>query len=65
MHSATYVVCRYWDVSHGLMSAFGLCQVFQGLLRSNRDYCDTKAAFVRLWIHECLRVFADRLIDTK
>lgn len=37
--------------------------MFQGLLRSNKNFQDTKPAITRLWIHECLRVFSDRLVD--
>jgi len=40
-------------------------QVFQGLLRSHRDYQDTKNAMSRLWVHECFRVFSDRLVGAK
>ncbi|XP_059574595.1 dynein axonemal heavy chain 2 isoform X3 [Alligator mississippiensis] len=37
--------------------------VFQGLLRSHKDFHDTKTSLTRLWVHECFRVFADRLVD--
>uniref|UniRef100_A0A4W5LF34 Dynein 2 heavy chain 1 cytoplasmic ATPase lid domain-containing protein n=1 Tax=Hucho hucho TaxID=62062 RepID=A0A4W5LF34_9TELE len=37
--------------------------VFQGLLRAHRDFHDTKQSITRLWIHECFRVFSDRLVD--
>ena len=40
-------------------------QVFQGLLRAHKDYHDTKTAMSRLWVHECFRVFCDRLIGEK
>lgn len=30
-------------------------KVFQGLLRSNKDYHDTKSSIARLWVHECFR----------
>ena len=42
-----------------------LLQVFQGLLRAHRDYQDTKNAMARLWVHECYRVFSDRLVGEK
>jgi len=29
--------------------------VFQGLLRADKDFHDTKHAMTRLWIHECFR----------
>ena len=40
-------------------------QVFQGLLRAHKDYHDTKERMARLWIHECYRVFADRMVGNK
>lgn len=40
-------------------------QVFQGLLRSHKDYQNTKSSLLRLWVHECFRVFNDRLIDIR
>lgn len=42
-----------------------LLQVFQGLLRAHKDYHDTKNAMGRLWVHECFRVFSDRLVGEK
>ena len=32
-----------------------LSQVFQGMLRANKDFHDTKSSISRLWIHECFR----------
>jgi dynein heavy chain len=40
-----------------------LSRVFQGILVVSPKAILSKAAFVRLWIHECQRVFADRLVD--
>ena len=48
-----------------MLICYSRLQVFQGLLRANKDYHDTKAAMTRLWIHECFRVFSDRLVDDK
>ncbi|KAJ1520022.1 hypothetical protein ONE63_004252 [Megalurothrips usitatus] len=48
---------------HYLFNLRDISKVFQGLLRSHRDYQNTKPALLRLWIHECFRVFNDRLID--
>ena len=50
---------------YGVYSYYCVFQVFQGLLRANKDYHDTRPAMTRLWIHECYRVFYDRLIDEK
>lgn len=35
------------------------------MLRTNKDYHDTKNSITRLWIHENFRVFADRLVIDK
>lgn len=48
---------------HYLFNLRDISKIFQGLLRSNKEAQSTKAAFLRLWIHECFRVFYDRLID--
>lgn len=48
---------------HYLFNLRDISKVFQGLLRSNKDYHDTKNSMARLWVHECFRVFADRLVD--
>ncbi|XP_064639639.1 dynein axonemal heavy chain 2-like isoform X2 [Lineus longissimus] len=48
---------------HYLFNLRDISKVFQGMLRAHKDYHDTKAAITRLWIHECFRVFSDRLVD--
>ncbi|CAL1538804.1 unnamed protein product [Lymnaea stagnalis] len=50
---------------HYLFNLRDISRVFQGLLRAHKHYHDTKQAMTRLWIHECFRVFSDRLIDSK
>ncbi|CAG5116906.1 unnamed protein product, partial [Candidula unifasciata] len=50
---------------HYLFNLRDISRVFQGLLRANKNYHDTKASIIRLWMHECYRVFSDRLIDQK
>ncbi|KAL8578353.1 Dynein heavy chain 2, axonemal [Nucella lapillus] len=50
---------------HYLFNLRDISKVFQGLLRAHKDYHDTKSAMTRLWIHECFRVFSDRLVDEK
>ncbi|CAG9862849.1 unnamed protein product [Phyllotreta striolata] len=48
---------------HYLFNLRDISKVFQGLLRSHKDYQNDKASMLRLWLHECYRVFSDRLID--
>ncbi|KAK1331639.1 hypothetical protein QTO34_009597 [Cnephaeus nilssonii] len=49
---------------HYLFNLRDISKVFQGMLRANKDFHDTKSSITRLWIHECFRVFSDRLVDT-
>ena len=35
----------------------------QGLLRMSKDYFKEPVKVVRLWVHECERVLADRMIN--
>ncbi|KAM3857822.1 dynein axonemal heavy chain 2 [Diretmus argenteus] len=48
---------------HYLFNLRDISKVFQGLLRAHRDIHDSKHSIIRLWIHECFRVFSDRLVD--
>ncbi|XP_006899240.1 PREDICTED: dynein heavy chain 2, axonemal [Elephantulus edwardii] len=48
---------------HYLFNLRDISKVFQGMLRANKDFHDTKNSLTRLWIHECFRVFSDRLVD--
>uniref|UniRef100_F1ST22 Dynein axonemal heavy chain 2 n=1 Tax=Sus scrofa TaxID=9823 RepID=F1ST22_PIG len=48
---------------HYLFNLRDISKVFQGMLRASKDFHDTKASITRLWIHECFRVFSDRLVD--
>ena len=49
--------------SHYVYNMRDLGKVFQGVLRADPQYVDSKDAMTRLWVHECFRVFHDRLID--
>lgn len=40
-----------------------LSNIFQGLTVSAGEYFPTPMKFARLWVHECYRVFSDRLIN--
>ncbi|XP_037663926.1 dynein heavy chain 2, axonemal isoform X2 [Choloepus didactylus] len=48
---------------HYLFNLRDISKVFQGMLRANKDFHDTRSSITRLWIHECFRVFSDRLVD--
>lgn len=50
---------------HYLFNLRDISRVFQGLLRSSPEYHVTKPLQLRLWIHECFRVFSDRLTDAR
>ena len=45
-----------------IVSMLRLCDV-QGLLRMSKDYFKEPVKVVRLWVHECERVLADRMIN--
>ena len=40
-----------------------ISKVFQGILMIRSRKCQENSTFVRLWIHECQRIFYDRLIN--
>lgn len=48
---------------HYLFNLRDISKIFQGLLRSHKDYQNDKPSLIRLWIHECFRVFHDRLVE--
>jgi dynein heavy chain len=49
--------------SHYTFNLRDLSKVFQGVLQGDPNFVKEKEGVVRLWAHECLRVFHDRLID--
>ncbi|KAL3154307.1 hypothetical protein ABBQ32_013792 [Trebouxia sp. C0010 RCD-2024] len=51
------------DKSHYTFNLRDLSKVAQGMLMASPKQCNSKQALVRLWLHESLRVFHDRLID--
>lgn len=50
---------------HYLFNLRDISKVFQGLLRCHKKFYASKQSLIRLWIHECFRVFCDRLVDNK
>ena len=51
--------------SHYIFNLRDMNRVYQGLLDSNKTYFDDRTAFIKLWCHECYRVFADRLVNAE
>ena len=49
--------------SHYLFNLRDMSKVIQGMYQIKRFYVDTKLNIYRLWVHECLRVFHDRLVS--
>ena len=40
-----------------------ISKVIQGVYIFDKFYCDSKLTIYRLWMHESLRVFQDRLVS--
>ena len=49
--------------SHYVFNMRDISKVIQGIYIFDKFYCDSKINIFRLWTHECLRVFHDRLIS--
>jgi dynein heavy chain len=49
--------------SHYTFNLRDLSKTFQGVLMVKPPSCPDRATMTRLWAHECMRVFHDRLID--
>ena len=50
--------------SHYLFNLRDMSRVVYGLLQSNSRWYDTRESVLRLWVHECMRVFGDRLMTS-
>ena len=49
--------------SHYQFNLRDLSKIFQGVLMIDPKKVDTKGALARAWVHECRRIFCDRLIN--
>lgn len=50
--------------SHYVFNMRDISKVFQGMYQIEKDSYESKEQIIRLWCHEALRVFYDRLIDS-
>jgi len=51
------------DKPHYTFNLRDISRVFQGVLQAEKNYFDTRDSIIRLWAHECQRVFGDRLTN--
>jgi dynein heavy chain len=49
--------------SHYLFNLRDISKVILGICMADKDSTQKQESLVRLWVHETLRVFSDRLID--
>ncbi|CAE8702622.1 unnamed protein product, partial [Polarella glacialis] len=49
---------------HYLFNLRDIAKIFQGIYLAEPKLYEEKEQMLRLWLHECCRVFMDRLIDT-
>jgi len=49
--------------SHYVFNMRDISKVFQGMYMIEKDSYESKEQIIRLWCHEALRVFYDRLIS--
>lgn len=49
--------------SHYTFNLRDISKVFQGVCSASQKYCTDAPSFVRLWYHENMRIYHDRLID--
>ena len=51
--------------SHYVYNLRDVSKIFQGIAKASEKSCPDTHSFIKLWAHECLRVFQDRLITNK
>ena len=50
--------------SHYVFNMRDISRVFQGMYKADKNYHDSKESLVNLWVHECLRIFHDRMVNS-
>lgn len=51
--------------SHYIYNLRDLSKVFQGITKASSKSFTNESDFIKLWAHECSRIFKDRLISTE
>ncbi len=51
--------------SHYVFNMRDISKVTQGIYIFDKFYCDSKLTIFRLWVHEAMRVFHDRLVSVE
>ncbi len=51
--------------SHYIYNLRDLSKVFQGITKATGRALQTENDFIKLWAHECSRIFKDRLINVE
>ena len=59
-HSVTANFLPTPQKCHYLFNLRDISKVVQGMLQADRDFFDSRESMLRLWVHECMRVFSDR-----
>lgn len=49
--------------SHYIFNMRDISKVFEGLYLADKSFVESKEQIVKMWSHEVLRVFYDRLIE--
>mmetsp|Transcript_14531 Transcript_14531/g.44899 ORF Transcript_14531/g.44899 Transcript_14531/m.44899 type:complete len:1962 (-) Transcript_14531:344-6229(-) len=51
------------EKSHYQFNLRDVAKVVQGALQADKQHFDTSQSIIRLWCHECMRVFSDRFLQ--
>jgi len=51
--------------THYVFNMRDISKVFRGVYQANKEFCEGKEQIIKLWGHEVMRVFHDRLISSE